>query len=175
MQYYKQTQLETMASEKAAAEFQLEKEIKRIQEAQVCLLAFYARLNNILCFSFLDVLLMLYEVIYILFVFIWCQHYLDQVEAERSRVSRRTWSSSWEEDTEMKTLEYVVSEFIVCWFEKGVGSQIYDLVVVIECIEQRLKLVHLDLSLLSSILISLLMLPSKQILSEIEIGSLAAL
>ncbi|KAK8559076.1 hypothetical protein V6N13_098672 [Hibiscus sabdariffa] len=33
--YYKQTQLETMASEKAAAEFQLEKEIKRLQEAQI--------------------------------------------------------------------------------------------------------------------------------------------
>ncbi|GMH03333.1 hypothetical protein Nepgr_005172 [Nepenthes gracilis] len=32
--YYKQTQLETMASEKAAAELQLEKEIKRLQEAQ---------------------------------------------------------------------------------------------------------------------------------------------
>ncbi|TXG61452.1 hypothetical protein EZV62_012815 [Acer yangbiense] len=59
--YYKQTQLETMASEKAAAEFQLEKEIKRLQEAQV--------------------------------------------EAERSRVSRRSWSSSWEEEAEMKTLE----------------------------------------------------------------------
>lgn len=35
-QYYKQTQLETMVSEKAAAEFQLEKEIKRLQEAKVC-------------------------------------------------------------------------------------------------------------------------------------------
>ncbi|XP_068343413.1 golgin candidate 1-like isoform X2 [Pyrus communis] len=58
--YYKQTQLETMASEKAAAEFHLEKEIKRIQEAQV--------------------------------------------EAERSRVSRRA-STSWEEDAEMKALE----------------------------------------------------------------------
>ncbi|KAK3436407.1 hypothetical protein EUGRSUZ_C01004 [Eucalyptus grandis] len=58
--YYKQTQLETMASEKAAAEFQLEKELKRTQEAQV--------------------------------------------EAERSRVSRRA-SSSWEEDAEMKALE----------------------------------------------------------------------
>ncbi|KAK8503077.1 hypothetical protein V6N12_067468 [Hibiscus sabdariffa] len=33
--YNKQTQLETMASEKAAAEFQFEKEIKRLQEAQV--------------------------------------------------------------------------------------------------------------------------------------------
>ncbi|XP_012451843.1 golgin candidate 1 isoform X4 [Gossypium raimondii] len=33
--YNKQTQLETMASEKAAAQFQLEKEIKRLQEAQV--------------------------------------------------------------------------------------------------------------------------------------------
>ncbi|XP_019448364.1 PREDICTED: golgin candidate 1-like isoform X2 [Lupinus angustifolius] len=32
--YYKQTQLETMASEKAAAEFQMEKEIKRLQETQ---------------------------------------------------------------------------------------------------------------------------------------------
>ncbi|XP_062090880.1 golgin candidate 1 isoform X2 [Humulus lupulus] len=58
--YYKQTQLETMASEKAAAEFQLEKELKRRHEAQA--------------------------------------------EAERSRVSRRP-SSSWEDDTEMKTLE----------------------------------------------------------------------
>ncbi|XAR67048.1 hypothetical protein NMG60_11013462 [Bertholletia excelsa] len=58
--YYKQTQLENMASEKAAAEFQLEKEIRRLQEAQV--------------------------------------------EAERSRASRRT-SSSWEEDTDMKALE----------------------------------------------------------------------
>lgn len=33
--YHKQTQLETMASEKAAAEFQLEKEVKRLQEAKV--------------------------------------------------------------------------------------------------------------------------------------------
>ncbi|GAV88061.1 hypothetical protein CFOL_v3_31485 [Cephalotus follicularis] len=33
--YYKQTQLEAMASEKAAAEFHLEKELKRLQEAQV--------------------------------------------------------------------------------------------------------------------------------------------
>ncbi|XP_048321197.2 golgin candidate 1 isoform X2 [Ziziphus jujuba] len=62
--YYKQTQLETMASEKAAAEFQLEKELNRLQEVKVCL----------------------------------------QVEAERSRVSRRG-SSSWEEDTEMKALD----------------------------------------------------------------------
>lgn len=31
---------------------------------------------------------------------------IKQAEAERSRVSRRA-SSSWEEDTEMKTLEYV--------------------------------------------------------------------
>ncbi|GFY98383.1 golgin Putative 1 [Actinidia rufa] len=33
--YYKQTQLEAMASDKAAAEFQLEKEMKRLQEAQL--------------------------------------------------------------------------------------------------------------------------------------------
>ncbi|CAL1359764.1 unnamed protein product [Linum trigynum] len=33
--YYKQTQLETMASEKAAAEFHIEKELKRLQEVQV--------------------------------------------------------------------------------------------------------------------------------------------
>ncbi|XP_075491932.1 golgin candidate 1-like isoform X8 [Primulina tabacum] len=32
--YYKQTQLETMASEKSAAEFQLEKEVKRLQELE---------------------------------------------------------------------------------------------------------------------------------------------
>ncbi|XP_026447666.1 golgin candidate 1-like [Papaver somniferum] len=57
--YYKQTQLETMASEKAATEFQLEKEAKRFQEAQV--------------------------------------------EAERSKVPRRA-STSWEEDTDLKTL-----------------------------------------------------------------------
>ncbi|THF94755.1 hypothetical protein TEA_017705 [Camellia sinensis var. sinensis] len=61
-QYYKQTQLEAMAGKKAASEFQLEKEMKRLQEAQV--------------------------------------------EAERSRVSRRA-SSSWKEDTDMKTLDYV--------------------------------------------------------------------
>ncbi|KAK6941471.1 Golgin subfamily A member 5 [Dillenia turbinata] len=58
--YYKQTQLENMVSEKAAAVFQLEKELKRLQEAQV--------------------------------------------EAERSKVSRHA-SSSWEEDSDMKTLE----------------------------------------------------------------------
>uniref|UniRef100_A0A1J3JZ66 Golgin candidate 1 n=1 Tax=Noccaea caerulescens TaxID=107243 RepID=A0A1J3JZ66_NOCCA len=58
--YYKQTQLETMASEKAAAEFQLEKEAKRLHEAQV--------------------------------------------EVEKSRVSRRP-SATWEEDSEIKTLE----------------------------------------------------------------------
>ncbi|OWM66066.1 hypothetical protein CDL15_Pgr015493 [Punica granatum] len=33
--YYKQTQLEAMASEKAAAEFQLEKELKRLREVQI--------------------------------------------------------------------------------------------------------------------------------------------
>ncbi|GER28815.1 golgin candidate 1 [Striga asiatica] len=33
--YYKQTQLETMASEKAACEFQMEKELKRLQETQL--------------------------------------------------------------------------------------------------------------------------------------------
>lgn len=41
-QYYKQTQLEAMASEKAAAEFQLEKEINRAQEAQVRLSLLYS-------------------------------------------------------------------------------------------------------------------------------------
>ncbi|MED6210667.1 hypothetical protein PIB30_066361 [Stylosanthes scabra] len=57
--HYKQTQLETMGREKAAAEFQLEKEFKRLQEAQS--------------------------------------------ETEKNRIPRRA-SSSWEEDTEMKTL-----------------------------------------------------------------------
>lgn len=37
IKYYKQTQLEAMSSEKTAAEFQLEKEMKRIQEVQVWL------------------------------------------------------------------------------------------------------------------------------------------
>ncbi|KAI0507945.1 hypothetical protein KFK09_014073 [Dendrobium nobile] len=60
--YHKQTQLEAMASEKAAAEFQIEKEIKRLQEAQV--------------------------------------------EAERSRASRRS-TAFWEEDTDIKALEYL--------------------------------------------------------------------
>ncbi|KAG5569683.1 hypothetical protein H5410_059449 [Solanum commersonii] len=60
--YYKQTQLEAMASEKAAAAFQLEKEAKRLQEVQL--------------------------------------------EAERNRSSCRA-SSSWEEDTDIKALEYV--------------------------------------------------------------------
>lgn len=35
----------------------------------------------------------------------------EQVEAERSRVSRRT-SSSWEEDSEMKGLEYAICFYI---------------------------------------------------------------
>lgn len=40
IKYYKQTQLEAMSSEKTAAEFQLEKEMKRIQEVQVWLQLF---------------------------------------------------------------------------------------------------------------------------------------
>lgn len=40
IQYYKQTQLEAMASEKAAAGFQLEKEVKRLKEAQVSVSSF---------------------------------------------------------------------------------------------------------------------------------------
>ncbi|PIA42759.1 hypothetical protein AQUCO_02000304v1 [Aquilegia coerulea] len=65
--YHKQTQLETIASEKAATEFQLEKEVKRLQEAKV--------------------------------------------EAERSRAPRRASSSYWEEETDLKALEYV--EFLL--------------------------------------------------------------
>ncbi|KAL5222210.1 hypothetical protein ABZP36_026923 [Zizania latifolia] len=58
--YHKQTQLESMASEKAALEFQLEKSIKQFHEVQI--------------------------------------------EAERSRVARRS-ASSWEEDADIKALE----------------------------------------------------------------------
>lgn len=58
--YHKQTQLESMASEKGALEFQLEKSLKQFHEVQV--------------------------------------------EAERSRVSRRS-ASSWEEDTDINVLE----------------------------------------------------------------------
>lgn len=39
-----------MASEKAAAEFQLEKEINRAQEAQVCLSVLFILNNNYRCF-----------------------------------------------------------------------------------------------------------------------------
>jgi chromosome segregation ATPase len=60
--YHKQTQLESMASEKAALEFQLEKSIKQFHEVQM--------------------------------------------EAERSRVARRS-ASAWEEDADIKALEYV--------------------------------------------------------------------
>ncbi|KAL6519141.1 hypothetical protein OROGR_018461 [Orobanche gracilis] len=67
--YYKQTQLETMASEKAAAEFQLEKELKRLREAQL--------------------------------------------EAERNKASRRA-SPSWEEDADMKELDYLSSCLLQC-------------------------------------------------------------
>ena len=38
--------------------------------------------------------------------------HIEQVEAERSRVSRRT-SSSWEEDNEMKELEYAIWFFLL--------------------------------------------------------------
>ncbi|XP_062206837.1 golgin-84-like [Phragmites australis] len=58
--YHKQTQLESMASEKAALEFQLEKSMRQFHEVQV--------------------------------------------EAERSRASRRS-ASSWEEDADIKALE----------------------------------------------------------------------
>ncbi|KAL5226614.1 hypothetical protein ABZP36_014879 [Zizania latifolia] len=58
--YHKQTQLESMASEKAALEFQLEKSMKQFHEVQI--------------------------------------------EAERSRVFRRS-ASSWEEDADIKALE----------------------------------------------------------------------
>ncbi|BAD87519.1 putative Golgi autoantigen, golgin subfamily A member 5 [Oryza sativa Japonica Group] len=58
--YHKQTQLESMASEKAALEFQLEKSIKQFHEVQM--------------------------------------------EAERSRVARRS-ASAWEEDADIKALE----------------------------------------------------------------------
>uniref|UniRef100_A0A3N7F4R1 Uncharacterized protein n=1 Tax=Populus trichocarpa TaxID=3694 RepID=A0A3N7F4R1_POPTR len=44
--YYKQTQLEAMASEKAAAEFQLEKKVKRLQEAQQSLFCTLNRLRQ---------------------------------------------------------------------------------------------------------------------------------
>lgn len=60
IKYYKQTQLEAMSSEKTAAEFQLEKEMKRIQEVQVWIQLFTllpliivhlsAFLDLILCF-----------------------------------------------------------------------------------------------------------------------------
>jgi hypothetical protein len=46
IQYYKQTQLEAMASEKAAAEFQLEKEVKRLQEAQYVLCTYCWLINS---------------------------------------------------------------------------------------------------------------------------------
>ena len=81
-----------MSSEKAAAEFQLEKEVKRLQEAQVStrfmLHLFPPTLFPDILFNF---------EMYQLF---------KQLEAERNRVSRRA-SSSWEDDADMKTLEYV--------------------------------------------------------------------
>uniref|UniRef100_A0A804R141 Golgin candidate 1 n=1 Tax=Zea mays TaxID=4577 RepID=A0A804R141_MAIZE len=58
--YHKQTQLESMASEKAALEFQLEKSLKQFHEVQI--------------------------------------------EAERSKATRRS-ASSWEEDADIKALE----------------------------------------------------------------------
>ncbi|WVZ68865.1 hypothetical protein U9M48_017747 [Paspalum notatum var. saurae] len=58
--YHKQTQLESMSSEKAALEFQLEKSLKQFHEVQI--------------------------------------------EAERSKATRRS-ASSWEEDTDIKALE----------------------------------------------------------------------
>lgn len=51
MQYYKQTQLETMASEKAAAEFQLEKEMNRLQEVQVCQCVFHSTALVVVIYS----------------------------------------------------------------------------------------------------------------------------
>ena len=73
-----------MASEKAATQYQLEKEASRLREAQVH--------SSVLGILFP---LKLAEPSMIL---------LQQIEVERTRVSRRS-LSSWEEDTDIKPFE----------------------------------------------------------------------
>lgn len=52
--------------------------------------------------------------------------FIDQVEVERSRVPRRA-STTWEEDTDMKALEYVAFLFIfpiiILFFLDGVMGE----------------------------------------------------
>ena len=114
-----------MASEKAAAEFQLEKELKRLQEAQVwCLLLcflihirLYYGVQSLVFFNMfwfqgegeweiwsINHCISDYFSCHWFCLWFWC--YIEQVEADRNKVSRRA-STSWEEDTEMKALEYV--------------------------------------------------------------------
>lgn len=70
IKYYKQTQLEAMSSEKTAAEFQLEKEMKRIQEVQVWLQLFTLLPHVIVHLSaFSD--LVLYFFIYLLVAYMY--------------------------------------------------------------------------------------------------------
>ena len=61
IQYYKQTQLEAMASEKSAAEFQLEKEAKRLKEAQVLVFSCIMLLNLVVTYNLGFILLILYN------------------------------------------------------------------------------------------------------------------
>lgn len=61
IQYYKQTQLEAMASEKAAAEFQLEKEVKCLKEAQVSVFSCTMLLNLVVTYNLGFILLMFYN------------------------------------------------------------------------------------------------------------------
>ncbi|PWZ12014.1 Golgin-84 [Zea mays] len=82
-QYHKQTQLESMASEKAALEFQLEKSLKQFHEVQI--------------------------------------------EAERSKATRRS-ASSWEEDADIKALE-LLSDYKSAFATPGVRAFVLDALV----------------------------------------------
>lgn len=61
------------------------------------------------------------------FIFWFCLQfccYIEQVEAERSRVPRRA-STTWEEDTEMKELEYVDFFYYYIWHLYKLPLMIY--------------------------------------------------
>jgi hypothetical protein len=70
----------------------LEKEIKRLKEAQVCV--------------------WLLVIINFTWPASWNHFHDEQAETERSRVSRRA-SSTWEDESEIKALEYVFAYYYV--------------------------------------------------------------
>ncbi|KAI7730477.1 hypothetical protein M8C21_019557 [Ambrosia artemisiifolia] len=89
--YYKQTQLEAMTSEKAAAEFQLEKEMKRIKEAQLQKAAKILDSGAVRAMRFLwrYPFARLFLVFYMVFVHLFMMYLLHRLQEQADTMSSR--------------------------------------------------------------------------------------